>query len=222
MANSGPATNGSQFFITHKDTPWLNGKHTIFGHVTQGMDIVNLIAQDDVILKITITRKGTLAKAFDAPKVFSDYYSNKAEDAKKQAVIDAENKNKQAAVEAEAKKVYLEKYGSVKMQDTLYTCGAGITGFYIDACGKLKPCLMTTSPEYDLREGPFLSGWSDVIPLIRAKKAEHSFRCGSCRKAPLCGYCPPFFGLENGREDICSEYLCEMGTNRFNKLNNQL
>jgi cyclophilin family peptidyl-prolyl cis-trans isomerase len=113
MANSGPATNGSQFFITHKDTPWLNGKHTIFGHVTQGMEIVNLIAQDDVILKITITRKGTLAKAFDAPKVFSDYYSNKAEDAKKQALIDAENQKKQAEIQAEAKKVYLEKYGSV-------------------------------------------------------------------------------------------------------------
>jgi FKBP-type peptidyl-prolyl cis-trans isomerase len=77
------------------------------------MEIVNLIAQDDVILKITITRKGTLAKAFDAPKVFADYYSNKAEDAKKQALIDAENQKKQAEIQAEAKKVYLEKYGSV-------------------------------------------------------------------------------------------------------------
>jgi peptidyl-prolyl cis-trans isomerase A (cyclophilin A) len=113
MANAGPASNGSQFFITHKDTPWLNGKHTIFGHVTQGMDIVNLIAQNDVILKVTIVRKGTLAKAFDAPKVFSDYYSNKAEDAKKQALIDAENKKKQAEAEAEAQRIYLEKYGSV-------------------------------------------------------------------------------------------------------------
>jgi peptidyl-prolyl cis-trans isomerase A (cyclophilin A) len=102
MANSGLATNGSQFFITHKETPWLNGKHTIFGHVTQGMNIVNLIAQDDVITKITITRKGVLAKNFDAPKVFSDYYANKAEDAKKQA-----------ALIAEEKKAYLEKNGSV-------------------------------------------------------------------------------------------------------------
>ncbi|MEN2402747.1 peptidylprolyl isomerase [Flavobacterium sp. MC2016-06] len=72
MANSGPATNGSQFFITHKDTPWLNGKHTIFGHVVSGMDNVNKIVQDDIMTKITITRKGAAAKKFDAVKVFSD------------------------------------------------------------------------------------------------------------------------------------------------------
>ncbi|MEO8535483.1 MAG: peptidylprolyl isomerase [Flavobacterium sp.] len=72
MANSGPATNGSQFFITHKDTPWLNGKHTIFGHVVSGMDVVNKIVQDDVMKKITITRKGAAAKKFDALKVISD------------------------------------------------------------------------------------------------------------------------------------------------------
>ena len=113
MANSGPTTNGSQFFITHKDTPWLNGKHTIFGHVVSGMAIVNLIAQDDIIKKITISRKGALAKQFDAPKVFADYYTHKDEDAKKQALIDAENQKKEAAIQAEAKKAYLEKYASI-------------------------------------------------------------------------------------------------------------
>jgi cyclophilin family peptidyl-prolyl cis-trans isomerase len=128
MANSGPATNGSQFFITHKDTPWLNGKHTIFGHVIQGMDIVNLIAQDDLILKITITRKGVLAKKFDAPKVFSDYYANKAEDAKKQAAIDAENQKKEAAINAEAKKAYLEKYGNVITAKAAYLAETKATG----------------------------------------------------------------------------------------------
>jgi len=113
MANSGPATNGSQFFITHKDTPWLTGKHTIFGQVKQGMSVVNAIAQDDVIIKITITRKGESAKNFDAAKVFSDYFNNKEEDQKKQAALDAENKKKQAAIDAEAKKAYMEKYAAV-------------------------------------------------------------------------------------------------------------
>ena len=124
MANSGPTTNGSQFFITHKDTPWLNGKHTIFGHVTQGMNIVNLIAQDDKIVKVTISRKGIAAKAFDAPKIFSDYYANKAEDAKKQTAIDAENQKKQAEVQAEAKRVYQEKYGSVIAAKKVYLATA--------------------------------------------------------------------------------------------------
>lgn len=72
MANSGPGTNGSQFFITHNATTWLDGKHTIFGHVITGQDIVNLTQQGDMILHVKIIRKGRKARKFKADKVFNE------------------------------------------------------------------------------------------------------------------------------------------------------
>jgi cyclophilin family peptidyl-prolyl cis-trans isomerase len=79
MANSGPATNGSQFFITHIETPWLDNKHTVFGHVIDGLDVVNSIVQDDEIINIKINAVGEKAQSFDPVKAFENFNRLKEE-----------------------------------------------------------------------------------------------------------------------------------------------
>ena len=79
MANSGPATNGSQFFITHIETPWLDNKHTVFGHVIDGLDVVNSIVQDDEIINIKINAVGEKAQSFDPIKAFENFNKLKEE-----------------------------------------------------------------------------------------------------------------------------------------------
>jgi len=100
MANNGPSTNSSQFFITHIETPWLEGKHTVFGHVVQnGMDVVNKIDQGDFINTITIIRNGGAAKKFNAKKTFHDYFA-----------VEAENQKNKLAEEAAANAKYQAVY----------------------------------------------------------------------------------------------------------------
>jgi FKBP-type peptidyl-prolyl cis-trans isomerase len=101
MANSGPATNGSQFFITHVETPWLNDKHTVFGKIVGNMDIVNSIKQGDRIESVKVHRKGADAEAFVVTK---DGFDDMVENAGSEEAAKA--KKEEAGVLTEIKNRY--------------------------------------------------------------------------------------------------------------------
>ena len=112
MANAGPGTNGSQFFITHVATPWLDGKHTVFGKVVAGQDIVNKTKQGDLIKKVTIVRQGEDAKNFTATQ---EDFDNRLKELKE--------KNRKAKEEAFKKTIEMveKKFaGSTKTPDGIY------------------------------------------------------------------------------------------------------
>ncbi|WP_299110560.1 peptidylprolyl isomerase [uncultured Winogradskyella sp.] len=94
MANSGPGTNGSQFYITHVATDWLDGKHTVFGNVIEGQDIVDAIVQGDSIESIEIIRQGEAAEKFNAIEAFRTFEGSR---------------EKRVAAEREAVKAELDK-----------------------------------------------------------------------------------------------------------------
>jgi len=121
-------------------------------------------------------------------------------------------------------KDFFEKMRELPPQDSLYHCGAGMTHFHIGPYGNLLPCLMITDTdlEYNLVKGTFAAGWDNVMPRIREKKPGKDYRCNQCEKRALCGLCPAFFKLENGKEDRRSQYLCDMGQQRFEKINEVL
>jgi FKBP-type peptidyl-prolyl cis-trans isomerase len=94
MANSGPATNGSQFYITHVPTPWLDGKHTVFGSVIEGQDIVDAVAQGDELKSIEIIRVGDVAEKFNAVEAFRTFEGSREkreaeEKAKQKEILDS-------------------------------------------------------------------------------------------------------------------------------------
>jgi len=110
---------------------------------------------------------------------------------------------------------YYDDVRGVALPDKLYQCGAGVTGFHVDAYGGLKPCLMAKGIGYDLSKGSFRQGWPIITSDVGNKRPGKSFQCNTCCKVHLCSYCPAFFAMETGAEDVKSEYLCAIGEQRF-------
>lgn len=129
MANSGANTNGSQFFITHKETPWLDGKHSVFGHVVVGQEVVNSVEQNDTIQHIEIIRVGKTAKKFNATEVFNTKYNQlKSEEEAAKKVIE----NRLAMTPQEAREYF---YNLVKEKESKAVQSASGLVYVINRAG---------------------------------------------------------------------------------------
>lgn len=170
MANAGPGTNGSQFFITHVATPWLDGKHTVFGHVIEGQDVVNAIQQGDKIDKLEIIREGEAAKNFNAVETFRQFNGAKAEReaaAKKQQEemmgelaqgFEKTNSGLRYKMVSEGNGKKAEKGKTV----SVHYKGMLPDGTVFDSSYKRKQPI-----EFPLGKGHVIEGWDEGIQLLK-------------------------------------------------------
>ncbi|MEN2487695.1 peptidylprolyl isomerase [Flavobacterium sp. B11] len=170
MANSGPGSNGSQFFITHVPTPWLDNKHTVFGHVIEGQDIVDAVAQGDNLESVEIIRVGDEAQKWNAIEAFIGL---KGARLKREAALKAESEAKMEQLAAgfdktesglrykmiqkgEGKKAEAGKTVSVHYEGSLEN------GKVFDSSYPRKKPI-----EFKLGIGQVIEGWDEGIALLQ-------------------------------------------------------
>ena len=170
MANSGPGSNGSQFFITHIATPWLDDKHTVFGHVVEGQDVVDAIAQGDVIEKLEIVRKGKEAEDFNAVEAFRTFEGSRAQRvAEQRKAKDAELDQLSAGFEItdSGLRYKIIHKGNGKAAEkgktvSVHYKGQLADGTVFDSSYKRKEPL-----EFKVGVGQVISGWDEGISLLQ-------------------------------------------------------
>ncbi|MGB2471598.1 MAG: peptidylprolyl isomerase [Flavobacteriaceae bacterium] len=169
MANAGPGTNGSQFFITHVPTPWLDGKHTVFGKTIEGQSVVDSIAQGDSLDSLEILAVGAEAEKFNAIEAFRTFEGSRAKRIEEEkAAIEAQieklangfNKTEsglryQILQQGEGKKAQKNDLVSVHYKGQL------ADGTVFDSSYKRNDPI-----EFTLGVGQVIAGWDEGIALL--------------------------------------------------------
>jgi peptidyl-prolyl cis-trans isomerase A (cyclophilin A) len=170
MANAGPGTNGTQFFITHVPTSWLDGKHTVFGHVVEGQDVVDAVQGEDILETLEIVRVGTEAEKWNAVEAFRTFEGSRAkrEAAEREA---AEAKMEQLAAgfdktESGLRYKMIQK-GSGKQAEAGKTVSVHYEGSL--ESGKVFDSSYPRKKPIDFRlgQGQVIEGWDEGIALLQ-------------------------------------------------------
>ncbi|MDG1212981.1 MAG: peptidylprolyl isomerase [Flavobacteriaceae bacterium] len=169
MANAGPGTNGTQFFITHLATPWLDNKHTVFGHVVEGQEVVDAIAQGDALDTLEIIRVGADAEAWNAVEAFRTFEGSREKRMAEARAAQKEALDKVSAGFSETasglRYQIIQKGSGVKaekgQQVSVHYQGALIDGTVFDSSYKRKEPI-----EFQLGIGQVISGWDEGLQLL--------------------------------------------------------